>query len=84
MAIDTSNQLTDLQRELLSLLAAFGPSPSCVLISSVAGTVSQPRFARSLGQLAALGLVEETAGARRTMWRLTSPAAQVNPGLSAR
>ena len=74
MDVETSGQLTDLQRELLSLLAAFGPSPACVLLSSVAGTVSPPRFARSLGQLAALGLVEEAAGARRTTWRLASPA----------
>lgn len=75
MSIDASSQLTELQRELLSLLAAFGPSPACVLISSVSGTVSRPRFARSLGQLAALGLIEETVGGRGTAWRLTSSAA---------
>ncbi len=74
MTVETQNQLSSLQRELLSLLADFGPSPSAVLHASLCGTVSYPRLTRSLGQLEALGLVEEAAGARRAAWRLTSAA----------
>ncbi|HEX6910641.1 MAG TPA: hypothetical protein VF142_09600 [Longimicrobium sp.] len=74
MTVETQNQLSSLQREVLSLLAAFGPSPSAVLHASVTGTVSYPRLTRSLGRLEALGLIEETTGARRTAWRLTSAA----------
>ena len=74
MTLETQNQLSSLQRELLSLLADFGPSPSAVLHASVCGTVSFPKLTRSLGRLEALGLIEETTGARRTAWRLTSSA----------
>lgn len=79
MTLDTREHLTDLQRELLTLLADFGPSPSTVLHSSVSGTVSYPKLMRNLERLASFGLVEEAPRARRTAWRLTGASAHPQP-----
>ncbi|HEX6037417.1 MAG TPA: ATP-binding protein [Longimicrobium sp.] len=65
-----SHELTELQRELLALLADLGPSPSVSLLSSLSEPISYPTLMRNLGQLVSYGLVERTGSARNTAWRL--------------
>lgn len=66
-----SAELTELQRELLALLAELGPSSSLVLLPRLSEAISYPTLMRNLGHLAALGLIEKSGVARNTVWRLS-------------
>lgn len=69
-----SHELTELQREILGLLAEHGPSPSGVLQGGLSQAISYPYLIKLLNQLLALGLVEKTGVTRGATWRLVGLA----------
>lgn len=71
-----SHELTELQREILSVISEQGPSPSGVLRDSLREPISYPYFLRQLGYLQSMGLIEKIGAARATRWRLIG---QVEP-----
>lgn len=69
-----SHELTELQRQLLGVLADVGPSSSLALLPRISAEISYSTLMRTLGQLASFGLIEKTGAARNTLWRLVHAA----------
>jgi ATP-dependent DNA helicase RecG len=65
-----SHELTELQRELLVLLADLGPSSSVSLQERLSQPISNTYILRNLNQLQEMALVEKVGAARSTVWRL--------------
>lgn len=66
-----THELTELQRELLGLLAEVGPSSSLSLRDRLSTPVSKAHILRVLNQLREMMLVEKTGSARSSAWRLS-------------
>lgn len=65
-----SHELTELQRELLTLLSDHGPSSSVALQGWLSQSISNTYILRNLNQLQDMGLIEKSGAARSTAWRL--------------
>jgi ATP-dependent DNA helicase RecG len=74
-----SHELTELQRDLLRVLAELGPSASGTLQEKLSQTVSYQYLLKLLNQLLSLGLVEKTGVTRGATWRLTGTVALLPP-----
>ena len=72
-----SHELTELQRELLRVLAELGPAASGVLQENLSQPISYPYLLKLLNQLLLLGLVEKTGVTRGATWRLTGTSARL-------
>lgn len=65
-----SHELTELQRELLTLLSDLGPSSSVTLQQRLSQPVSNTYILRNLNQLQEMVLIEKAGAARSTVWKL--------------
>lgn len=65
-----THELTELQRELLALLAEAGPSSSVALQGRLSSPISNTYTLRLLNQLREMALIEKTGSARSSAWRL--------------
>lgn len=75
-----SHELTELQRELLSVLADVGPTSSRLLQSRISQQISYPYLLKVLNQLLSFGLVEKAGVTRGATWRLVGVTAKHSVG----
>jgi ATP-dependent DNA helicase RecG len=65
-----SHELTELQRELLALIAESGPTSAKAIQARLSQPISYPYFVKLLNQLLSFGLIEKTGVTRGATWRL--------------